>query len=676
MTIELQPFFEVAVQKTVENTINQWAKKRENEKPDDYDKRVNESAMKLEYKKAKEMVINQCALQQYKLETPEKDEYNSTDHSYAIKFQGLKSVSIKVSPEDAKSFEKNYNNLKYQHPNFELNDSDEFTLSYIEAFDAENNKTYTFDNRPKITKVEPVVEVKVVPISIIKQVVEEESTLKSNLTEFIQKEVSEKKITQNISTNVNTYADTETDLDGKQIVNYHIEYTYEVIKKALDNVVEDYPSGEFRLNKSNAAKSTMQIIKKTFETELAKYLTAGKKVTIKITGTSDASPVNKTIPYDGEYGEFESEPFFLNGNFENISISKKEGISSNEQLGYLRTYGVRKFIENDIEPLKITKNSFHHYVIISKEKGAQFRRVSIEIIIHNAFSKSTLVAVTPAIDSREEKKTVVTVSDVDVNIPVSSDKKEKTFVLIFGNEDYSSFQPNLTTEANVDFAANDAKIFKEYCAKTLGVPDKNIILKLNATSAQMKQAITKFSIIADLMEGNAELIFYYAGHGLPDEKTKEACLMPVDITGLDVSQGININWLYAQLNEYSTKKTTVFLDACFNGGARNKNLVTSKGVTELKIKELPIPGNILVVTSSSGDENSCVFKEKQHGLFTYYLLKKLQETNGNVNYKDLTDGLIEKVSLKSISTNNKKQTPQVYVGEGIKNTWSSWNFSK
>jgi len=56
----------------------------------------------------------------------------------------------------------------------------------------------------------------------------------------------------------------------------------------------------------------------------------------------------------------------------------------------------------------------------------------------------------------------------DKNIPVCLDKKPYLFALIIGNEDYSSFQQNgLGSEVNVAYAANDARIFKEYAAKTL-----------------------------------------------------------------------------------------------------------------------------------------------------------------------------------------------------------------
>ena len=121
------------------------------------------------------------------------------------------------------------------------------------------------------------------------------------------------------------------------------------------------------------------------------------------------------------------------------------------------------------------------------------------------------------------------ISDVDIDIPVSKKVKSNTYALIIGNEDYSSFQTGLSTEVNVDYAINDARIFREYCVKTLGIPDKQVKLLTNATAGQM----------------------------------------PVDISGNNVALAIKLADVYSKLNEFPSKKVSVFLDACFSGGGRN-----------------------------------------------------------------------------------------------------------
>lgn len=261
--------------------------------------------------------------------------------------------------------------------------------------------------------------------------------------------------------------------------------------------------------------------------------------------------------------------------------------------------------------------------------------------------------------------------DIDVNIPGTSKEKKNTYALIIGNEDYSSYQTGLDKESNVDFAANDAEIFKAYVNKTLGVPEKNIHLLINATYGQMKQGIAKIKKLIELSDGNAEVIFYYSGHGLPDEKTKEPYLMPVDITGTNVTSAIKMADIYSELSEFPSKRIVVILDACFSGGARNQGLVALKAV-KVKPQETSLDGNILVLSSSSGEESSNVYKEKMHGLFTYYLLEKIQQTNGDITYKELFDYVQQKVSIESVLLHNKTQTPQINGSEGVQTIWEGW----
>jgi WD40 repeat protein len=263
------------------------------------------------------------------------------------------------------------------------------------------------------------------------------------------------------------------------------------------------------------------------------------------------------------------------------------------------------------------------------------------------------------------------VSDVDVNIPTSTKRNANCYALIVGNEDYSSHQMGLGSEVNVEFARNDAKIFKEYVNKTLGVPDENIMLLLDAKAIEFNRSIEKLNLIAKASGGDCELIVYFAGHGLPDEVTKDAYIMPVDVSGNDLKYAIKLSYLYSKLSEHPTKKVTVFLDACFSGGARNSALVAARGV-KVRPKEEAIKGNVVVFSASSGDQSSLPYKEKQHGIFTYHLLKKIQETKGDVSLKELSEYVNKEVSLRSIIVNNKEQNPQVITSGEVEGNWVMW----
>ncbi|MEI7897715.1 MAG: caspase family protein [bacterium] len=208
----------------------------------------------------------------------------------------------------------------------------------------------------------------------------------------------------------------------------------------------------------------------------------------------------------------------------------------------------------------------------------------------------------------------------------------------------------------------------------MGVPEENVILLLNAGQVKMNTSISKMKLLAKISGGKAELIFYYAGHGLPDETSKEPYLIPVDVSGNNMSYAIKLKDVYKQLSEYPSERITIFLDACFSGGARDQALLAVRGV-RIKPQEEAVSGRIIVFSASSGEQSASAYKEKTHGMFTYYLLKKMQETNGNVSYSELGNYINEKVSLKSVLVNEKEQNPQILFSPELQGKWESWTFN-
>ncbi len=264
-------------------------------------------------------------------------------------------------------------------------------------------------------------------------------------------------------------------------------------------------------------------------------------------------------------------------------------------------------------------------------------------------------------------------SDVDRNIPKTGSPDNYRFALIIGNEDYSSKQMDLNSEINVDFARNDASAFKEYATSTLRVPEKNVVFLTDGTTGQMNQAISKMNLILKNTSGKAEVLVYYAGHGLPDEVTKEPYLMPVDVSSKNAFDGIKLSEMYSKLTEYPSKRITVFIDACFSGGARNQGLLAARGV-RIQANSNALKGNVVVFTASSGTQSSLPYKQQEHGLFTYYLLKKFQKSGASITYSEMSTYLSENVGLQSVMINEKEQNPQTNVSPPIQEEWKDYTF--
>lgn len=263
-------------------------------------------------------------------------------------------------------------------------------------------------------------------------------------------------------------------------------------------------------------------------------------------------------------------------------------------------------------------------------------------------------------------------SDVDRNIPETGKKNDHCYAIIIGNQDYHSYQMGLNSEQDVPFAAEDARVFKQYCHKTLGVKEDNIVLLTDATAAKMNQEIDFVVRLAN-RDPQAEIIFYYAGHGFPDESSKVPYLIPVDVNASSLSSAIPLYDLYSKLCGTGATRVTVFLDACFSGGGRDAGLVASRGIRVTPKKDA-LNGNIVVFSATSADQTALPYSEKHHGMFTYYLLKKLQDSNGECSYSELFDYLNRNVGNSSLRVNRKDQTPEVNTSPQVQDSWGGWNF--
>ena len=269
-------------------------------------------------------------------------------------------------------------------------------------------------------------------------------------------------------------------------------------------------------------------------------------------------------------------------------------------------------------------------------------------------------------DQEVEIKRASLVSAVDENIPISNKKNTNTFAVIIANENYQSV-------ASVPFALNDGNIFREYCLKTLGIPEKQIKYIPNATGNQIKQQVGWLQTICDVFGEDAQIIFYYSGHGIPDESNRTAYLLPVDGIGTDITTGYKLDDLYAALGNIPSKNVTVFMDACFSGNTRNDGkemLVAARGVA-IKARSGMPQGNMVVFSAAQSDETAYPDYEEKHGMFTYYLLKKLQDTEGNVTLQELGEYIIDNVRKKS-AVNGKLQTPCVTPSASLDASWREW----
>lgn len=358
-----------------------------------------------------------------------------------------------------------------------------------------------------------------------------------------------------------------------------------------------------------------------------------------------------------------------------IAITKdKDAFVGYRILALLNMYGFGvpqnknkafEFIAKAIDGAKQTGEPMPNTLDAEGELYLADNNISKAREIYNAISKET-----PDFYTQKETKLSKFMKehkggDVDFDIPIADNVSNHTFAVIISNEKYQM-------EKSVQYAENDGKAFTEYCKKTLGLPEKNVRFITNATLNNIKHEIKWLQDVIAVYKGEAKAIFYYAGHGIPDEQNKSAYLLPIDGYGSDVTTGYALEDLYKALGSLPSKSVTVFLDACFSGAKRDGDMLASARGVAIKVKQNNPTGNMVVFTAAQGDETAYPYKEEEHGLFTYYLLKKLQETKGDVTLGELGDYIKTQVERQSIVINGKLQSPSIVSTATIANSWKKW----
>jgi hypothetical protein len=382
----LNPFFGKIINQEVDKKMNEWVKMMQGESMDDYKIRVNDSTRIKQMELFTQEATTTLAQDRISIENPFVGDYDSESNLLAINFTSLPPIEIPVPASELSDFG-NSSNLKFNNAVYMLNEDDEFVLAYIEVTNEVNNKVYIYDNigRTRIEAIET--DLNFVPLEILQIASQEAINLETVTETVIEENKQEKLITDNTQINVGTEVVADVDAEGNKILNYLVSYKYEVINKDFSKT-EDFPPGSYDIKKSNAAMSLMKIIKNSFEEgDFAKYLKAGKRVKITITGSADGSPIRGKIAYDGRYGNFEAEPYYQNNELNNITVTRATGITENTQLAFIRAVGVKDYLSSQIAPLQNTQNNFLYNVDVAEERGGEYRRINIQFTIIDAFEQ-------------------------------------------------------------------------------------------------------------------------------------------------------------------------------------------------------------------------------------------------------------------------------------------------
>ena len=472
----------------------------------------------------------------------------------------------------------------------------------------------------------------------------------------------------------------DTTEEGSPEINFVYNISYNC--HHFEGTEDDYPSGAYLWSTSNSCRAICNLTKSMIESELSDIFTAGRTTTITITSTTDAAEIQH-IDYKGEFGDLRYMPAVFNDENVRISVDQKDGITTNAQLAYLRARSVQSFLDEQVGVLKRSQNEYRFVTRCFDMTGPHYRRSSLQIVVHGAFDAA----------ARSLEAALLNDEYVDFNIPhIEENINSKTYALIIADEEYTAPLPNC------DFATNDGDVLHQYFVHTLGIPTRHVKVLHNAGRQEIyNEGIHWLKDIIKAQSGDVHIIIYYAGHGVSNQKwapylmpsgvdvskirafRSKTGTLPEDIVlkGGDaekiLSQCISFDTLTGWFNRVEALSYTFIIDASFDGIQRSgKPFFTIK--KESKRYRTPrVRSDIVVFMAADGDKTAYSFIDQHHGFFTYYILKELKYTRGEITFQDLFNNVTKNQAYES-SLQGKLQEPSMIIGGKLGDNWGTRTF--
>ena len=250
-------------------------------------------------------------------------------------------------------------------------------------------------------------------------------------------------------------------------------------------------------------------------------------------------------------------------------------------------------------------------------------------------------------------------------------EKGRQWALLIGVEKYQKARPLV-------FTMNDVKTLSTTLRERNGVDDDAILAitddaessRLRPTRANMLEEIPRW---LSRIGPDDRLIVYFSGHGFRDPADK-LYLAPIDVDPANpATTGLPVEWFRQQIADCKADFKLLILDACHSGSEKGEDDaikdVASKDIGE-HFKGLE---RVVTLASSTGEEGSQIWDDKEQSLYTYWLNQGLKghadaDANGSVDIDELNNYVYKNVVRTSKNHFQHSQTPVRIVRSGVKGT--------
>ena len=95
-----------------------------------------------------------------------------------------------------------------------------------------------------------------------------------------------------------------------------------------------------------------------------------------------------------------------------------------------------------------------------------------------------------------------------------------------------------------------------------------------------------------------------------------------NVPWLTIDTAISRDEVFREVSSVNPRSVTVFLDTCYSGDTRGGSRLVAGRPLRIVVLEEPVPPNFTALTAAGGDQIAKPFKEAQHGMFSYFLMKE------------------------------------------------------
>ena len=377
----LKPNYARLMRDELNARMMEWCKRGDNETDEQYNERVSEEAKKRQKRVFANEISTSLAGDMISHTSVSLGRYNTASQSLELNIDGMSSIYLNVPQDEIPDF-RDAGNIEFYDVQYGITKNDSFEVIYAKIRNKATGKEYVFDNLEQQSLDFLATDDSFVPLELIQQAGREDIALQRIKDDVVGKAKSEQLISDHTNINVNTRVVSDLNANGERINNYYVDFDYSV--EAQYSAKEDFAPGKYLIDQSHAAKSTLQIITKAFANDFAQYIVPGKKVVVNITGSADALPIVGTIAYNGCYGDFNDEPYWLDGNLSSITVTRSQGIRTNEQLAFMRAKSVGAYLKENMPEMAVMQIEPRYNISLPEGKGGEYRRIKVSFMFVDA----------------------------------------------------------------------------------------------------------------------------------------------------------------------------------------------------------------------------------------------------------------------------------------------------